>query len=87
MARVDVEASWVATSDLGAHLASHLIDPTLLQMDAFDSFIAVCQAHLLALIEQAIGKDSYRGDVAKDGVDVEQDDDEIETELTMAAAE
>lgn len=72
---------------LDASLASHLIDPALLRSDVFESFMADRQAGLLALIEQATGKASYRGDIAEEGIDAEQDEDEIEAELTMAAAE
>ncbi|MEQ8297409.1 MAG: DUF262 domain-containing protein [Nitratireductor sp.] len=72
---------------LDASLASHLIDPALLRADAFESFMADRQSRLLTLIERATGKDSYKGDVAEEGVDAEQDENEIEAELTMAAAE
>lgn len=72
---------------LDHYLRSHLIDPALLRADAFEAFMADRQSRLLALIEEAMGKQSYRGDVAEEGIDAEQDEDEAEAELTMAAAE
>lgn len=72
---------------LDGYLRTHLIDPTLLRTDAFDAFMADRQARLLRLIEEAMGKRSYQGDVAEEGVDAEQDEDEMEAELTMAAAQ
>ncbi len=70
---------------LDDYLRTHLIDPTLLRSNDFERFMADRQARLLALIEQAMGKQSYRGDEAEEGVDAAQDEDEIEAELTMAA--
>lgn len=72
---------------LDGYLRTHLIDPTLLRADAFEAFMADRQARLLRLIEEAMGKASYRGDFAEEGIDAEQDEDEMEAELTMAAAE
>lgn len=64
-------------------LSSHLVNPLLLRADDFEAFMADRQARLLALIEQATGKSSYRGDVADEGQDAEQDDDAMEAELTI----
>jgi hypothetical protein len=43
------------------------------------------QKRLLTLIEQAMGKSAYTGDIAEEGEDVEADEDMAEAELTMAA--
>ncbi len=72
---------------LDASLASHLIDPALLRADTFEAFAADRQARLLTLIEQAMGKKSYRGEVPEEGDDDERDEDSAEAEMTMAAAE
>ncbi len=53
--------------NLDASLSSHLIAPGLLRSDQFEAFMADRQARLLALIEKATGKSSYRGDVAEEG--------------------
>ncbi|MER9330601.1 DUF262 domain-containing protein [Mesorhizobium sp. M0488] len=71
--------------NLDAYLESHLIDPSLLRADAFDSFMADRQKRLLALIESAMGKEAYKGDVPEEGEDDERDDDGIEAEMTIAA--
>lgn len=42
--------------ELDNHLASHLIEPSLLKADEFDSFIANRAIRLLDLIEKAMGK-------------------------------
>ena len=42
------------------------------------------QKRLLALIEKAIGKAAYTGDVQEEGDDVEADEDTVEAELTIA---
>ncbi len=80
------DRSAIDQAKLDSSLASHLIDPALLRDNAFEAFMTDRQARLLALIEQAMGKNAYRGDMAEEGVDAEQDDDEIEAELTMAVA-
>jgi len=41
---------------LDVYLRSHLIDPSILRSDDFDTFMADRQKRLLALIEQATGK-------------------------------
>lgn len=85
-----LEAGSASTSpisplNLDTYLSSHLIDPSLLRADMFDAFMADRQAKLLALIEKAMGKVSYRGDVPEEGIDDERDDDGIEAEMTIAA--
>jgi hypothetical protein len=71
---------------LDSYLKSHLIDPSLLRADGFDSFMEDRQKQLLALIEQATGKAAYTGSVQEEGEDVEADEDTVEAELTIAAA-
>lgn len=77
----------IESARLDGYLRTHLIDPALLRADAFDAFMDDRQARLLRLIEEAMGKRSYQGDIAEEGIDAEQDEDEMEAELTMAAAE
>jgi len=67
-------------------LRSHLIDPTLLRGDRFESFMEDRQRKLLALIEEATGKSAYTGDVVEEGIDVENDEAADESDRTMAAA-
>ena len=55
-------------------MRSHLIDPELLRGDGFDAFIVDRQKRLLALIEQATGKPPYAGDVAEEGIDIEDEE-------------
>jgi hypothetical protein len=91
-------SEYVATLEKGSHttppisgrtlddyLKSHLINPTLLRADKFEAFMEDRQKRLLALIEQAMGKSAYTGDIAEEGEDVEADEDMAEAELTMAA--
>ncbi|TIT91053.1 MAG: hypothetical protein E5W59_12700, partial [Mesorhizobium sp.] len=66
-------------------LASHLIDPALIRADSFSAFMADRQSRLLALIEKAMGKAAYTGDVKEEGVDDEQDEDGAEAEMTITA--
>jgi hypothetical protein len=44
------------------------------------------QRQLLGLIEQAMGKAAYTGNVAEEGEDVEADEDGAEARLTVSAA-
>ena len=75
----------IASRTLDDYLQSHLIDPTLLRADKFEAFMEDRQKRLLALIEQAMGKSAYTGDIEEEGKDVEGDEDMAEVELTMAA--
>jgi hypothetical protein len=74
----------ISPQNVNTYLASHLIDPALLRADNFDGFMEDRQNQLLRLIEQATGQSVYRGEVAGD--EVETDDETAEAGLTMAAA-
>jgi hypothetical protein len=67
---------------LDARLVSHLIDPVLLRADNFGTFMVDRQKRLLHLIEQAIGKTAYTGNVQEEGDDVEVENEIAELELT-----
>ena len=56
-----------------------------MRADEFAAFMDNRQKRLLTLIEQAMGKSAYTGDIAEEGEDVEADEDMAEAELTMAA--
>ncbi len=75
----------IPSQKLDAYLKSHLIDPVLLRADKFEAFMDDRQKQLLALIEQAMGKAAYTGNVADEGEDAEADEDTAEAELTIAA--
>jgi hypothetical protein len=66
-------------------LRTHLIEPSLIRADNFQGFMADRQRKLLGLIEKAMGKAAYTGDVPEEGVDDEQDADGVEAEMTIAA--
>jgi hypothetical protein len=76
----------IVPDTLDLYLTSHLIQPSLLRADAFDSFMADRQKRLLALIEQATGRSAYVGDVQEEGDDGEADENSTEAGLTIAAA-
>ncbi len=61
----------IAPAKLDGYLASHLIDPALLRSDQFDAFMDDRQTRLLGLIEQAMGKAAYTGNVLEEGEDSE----------------
>jgi len=61
----------IAREQLDNYLQSHLIDPALLRSDNFDSFMDDRQRRLLALIEQAMGKAAYSGNIQEEGEDIE----------------
>ena len=69
---------------LDAYIASHLIDPSLLRADSFDSFMEDRQKRLLELIAEATGKTAYTGNIQEEGVDIEADEDATEAELMTA---
>ena len=75
----------IARDKLDGYLASHLIDPALLRADKFEEFMGDRQKRLLALIEQAMGKNSYTGSVPEEGEDAEADEDTTEAVLTISA--
>lgn len=74
----------IAADKLDGYLASHLIDPSLLRVDAFEDFMVDRQKRLLGLIERATGRVAYTGEVQDEGEDVEADEDTTEAELTIA---
>jgi hypothetical protein len=75
----------IAADVLDRHLRSHLIDPVLLRGDRFAEFMQERQLALLALIERAMGKKAYTGNIADEGENLEADDNEAEAVLTIAA--
>lgn len=82
----DKKTPSIASVNLDAYLASHLIDGPLLRADDFDDFLRDRQKQLLALIERATGQSVYRGDAPEEGQEAENDDETAEAQLTMAAA-
>ena len=56
---------------LDSFLRSHLIEPSLLRADDFEGFMRDRQLKLLGLIEQAMGKPAYTGDVPEEGEDLD----------------
>ena len=82
----DAKTPSITSDKLNVYLRSHLIDPSLLRGDSFESFMVDRQKQLLGLIEKATGKAAYTGSVAEEGEDVEGDVDTVEAELTIAAA-
>ncbi len=74
----------IAPANLDHYLRSHLIDPSLLRANDFNTFMSDRQNRLLKLIEQATGKAVYQGDVTEEGVDVEGDEEQMEAEHTLA---
>ena len=76
----------ISSEKLDGYLASHLIDPAMLRADAFEAFMDDRQKRLLGLIEQAMGKAAYKGDVPEEGEDVESDDNTAEAEQTIPLA-
>lgn len=83
--RGDSQSPKIKPEQLDNYLSSHLIDHALLRANDFDAFMASRQGKLLALIEKAMGKGVYLGDVSEEGEDDERDDDGIEAEMTIAA--
>lgn len=74
----------IPSDRLNGYLASHLMDPSLLRADSFESFMVDRQKRLLALIERATGRTAYTGDAHEEGEDVEADEDTTEAELTIS---
>jgi hypothetical protein len=74
----------IQSERLDAYLTSHLIDPKLLRDDDFEGFMSDRQKRLLGLIEQAMGKTAYTGDLNEEGEDIAADADTTEAQLTMA---
>lgn len=61
----------IAAAKLDGYLATHLIDPALLRSDQFDALMVDRQKRLLGLIEQAMGKAAYTGNMPEEGTDFE----------------
>ncbi len=80
----DTNTPPIERQKLDNYLQSHFIDPSLLHSDQFDAFMKDRQTKLLALIEQATGKDSYKGEIQEEGESVEFDEDTLEADLTIA---
>ena len=76
----------ISGQKLDGYLNSHLINPVLLRADSFETFMEDRQKQLLLLIENAMGKSAYTGNIAEEGEDVEADEDTAEAGLTMSAA-
>lgn len=71
----------IAADTLDSYLSSHLIAPDLLRGDQFEAFMEDRQKRLLGLIEQAMGKAAYTGNVPEEGEDNELIDDAEESFL------
>jgi len=84
MERANATTRPIDRGRLDGYLASHLIDPSLLRVNSFDTFMSDRQKKLLALIERATGRAAYIGDVPDEGEDDAADEDAIEAERTMA---
>lgn len=68
----------IAADKLDGYLSSHLIDPTLLRADKFEAFMEDRQKRLLGLIEQAMGKAAYTGNIPEEGEDNDATEDSAE---------
>jgi len=75
----------IAADKLDSYLSSHLIDPTLLRDDQFEAFMEDRQKRLLGLIEQAMGKAAYTGNVPEEGEDNDTSEDSAESALLLPA--
>lgn len=74
----------IAADKLDSYLRSHLIDPALLRADNFEAFMEDRQKRLLGLIEQAMGKAAYSGNVPEEGEDIE-DGEEADVAVLVGA--
>lgn len=81
------EAPAIDPTILDGYLRSHLIDPVRLRADDFGTFIEDRQSLLLGLIEEATGQKIRREAEAGAAADTETDEEALESEMTMAAAE
>lgn len=63
----------IEPAQLNQYLSSHCINPELLRADNFNAFMEDRQKQLLALIEQAMGKTAYMGDVQEEGITLEDE--------------
>jgi hypothetical protein len=67
-------------------LVSHSIDPALLRADDFDGFFRQRKAALLALIEQAMGKQAVTSTEAPPNDESDEDDSDLNPEAEFEAA-
>lgn len=69
----------ISAENLDNYLKSHLINPKLLRSDNFEAFMEERQRHLLELIEKAMGKAAYTGNIPEEGEDISmmEEDDEM----------
>lgn len=74
----------ISSENLDAYLRSHLIDPALIRGDQFDAFMEDRQKQLLCLIETAMGKSAYSGNVPEEGEDIEETEDSVEDAMMSA---
>ncbi|MEI2386161.1 DUF262 domain-containing protein [Breoghania sp. JC706] len=74
----------IAGEKLDNYLQSHLIAPSLLRADKFEDFMEDRQKRLLGLIEQAMGKAAYSGNVPEEGEDTEAVEDDAEAALLLS---
>jgi hypothetical protein len=81
----DEQTPAIERNKLDDYLRTHLIDPTILRSDDFDTLMGDRQRQLLTLIEQATGKPAYTGDTIEEGVDVGGDPDLIEAEMVITS--
>lgn len=73
----------IASEKLDGYLQSHLIDPAILRTDKLEPFMEDRQKRLLGLIEQAMGKAAYSGNVPEEGEDTETIEDDAEAALLL----
>jgi len=73
----------IPSERLDSYLRTHLIDPVSLRSDNFESFMARRQKALLSLIENAMGKAAYTGEISEEGELDEADDNLLEAEHTI----
>jgi len=74
----------ISNEKLDSYLQSHLIDPAFLRADKFEAFMEDRQKRLLGLIEQAMGKAAYSGNVPDEGEDVEEGEDISDAVMVVA---
>ena len=65
----------ISSDNLDSYVQSHLIDPALLRADQFGAFMDDRQKRLLGLIEAAMGKAAYAGNVPEEGEDIQEVED------------
>lgn len=79
----DKETPAIEQERLNAYLRSHLINPDLLRSNNFKDFMVDRQKRLLELIEKATGKRVYMGEEKEEGVDIEIEEDMVESEKCL----